>query len=320
MSGVPSLFQRIFTKDTLYNPAVIIGGVVVLLVVGTLFFPKEEKEKESLILPPLPQENSEGRGKQGESYEQQFATLSGELTAAEATKNEKAIGTILYKLVKLHERMQMPETEMTYLTRLLEINLNKKDYKSSITNYNRMGFLSLLKSESDKAIEFFEKALTYNMMINDRLGVAMSYHNIAEAQTKKGLIAKASVYFLKALENYARAGDKQGMADTYHSLGRLYYLGKRFDEAEEFEAASLDMNIQISNKNNIVDNYVMLGQIYQQKKDSKNGCRSWSEAFKMLNSPEVPYLGARDATKEFLQTRLEGDFCKGEKESGFGLR
>jgi tetratricopeptide (TPR) repeat protein len=319
-------------STTFFRHPLFLGVVAISVIGGAVWYTSGDKKsssnksqveaKEDALptLPPLPGEPTKALTSQ-QAYTQRFADLKTTLEKAEKDKKDEALGKALYNLVHLHEQMNMPIEEMGYLTRLLEVNTRLDHKESMVSNYNRMGYLHLINDKTDEAIADFTKALELNEQRKNKEDMAISHHNLAQAYMKAAKPAKASRHFVEALQIYSKLGDIAGLADTYHALARLYFLGGRYDEAEEFQVAALELNIKTARKNSILENYMMLGSIYKAKHDAENGCKSWSEALKMVDTPKaMDYTNNPQSTKDYLQGQLTSPFCAASGKAGFGLQ
>ncbi len=76
--------------------------------------------------------------------------------------------------------------------------------------------------ENEKALEYFENALSLSRAISDRAGEAETLNNIGFVYSSLGMKQKALMYYEKALPLRRAVGDRDGEAATLNNIGKVY--------------------------------------------------------------------------------------------------
>lgn len=77
------------------------------------------------------------------------------------------------------------------------------------------------QGNTDKAIDFYKKALSIQERINDLMGVAISYNNLGSLYQDSNEIAKALEYYTQGLKVSREIGDLPGVSAGLAGLGVL---------------------------------------------------------------------------------------------------
>ena len=102
------------------------------------------------------------------------------------------------------------------------------------TAYNHIGQITLRKGKYDVAMEFFPKALTIRIQLNDREGQASSYRNIGTAYQKAGHYEQAQEQYEQSMSLYASLNNELGKADVLNNLGGLWLEQNKPGQALEY--------------------------------------------------------------------------------------
>lgn len=79
-----------------------------------------------------------------------------------------------------------------------------------------------IQDNYDKALNYYYKALTNALQINDTVRLGAIYNNIGAIYFKTGNFKDALEFFLKALKQYQRSGIKKRAANSYNNIGLLF--------------------------------------------------------------------------------------------------
>ncbi len=118
----------------------------------------------------------------------------------------------------------------------IKLNIAKKKLKQYIDskeaqNHLKIGYSQYSKSNYDKAIYHFNKAITIYKKYGDKFNMATCLNNIGAVYNVKKDYNKALEYYKKSLKIKIRIKDIEGMANTYNNIGVIYYNIKRFNSA-----------------------------------------------------------------------------------------
>ncbi|MCT4639112.1 MAG: tetratricopeptide repeat protein [Bacteroidales bacterium] len=114
---------------------------------------------------------------------------------------------------------------------------------------NNLASIYLEIDSLDLAIHYYQEAISIDKRINNKDGVARSYHNLGLLNKKIGEYSKAVTHYKEALRLRRSLDNKRGIGSTLSALGSLHYgiedyskAGKYYRESLQFveEAGSLD--------------------------------------------------------------------------------
>ena len=86
-------------------------------------------------------------------------------------------------------------------------------------------------ANTDKALDYHNKAREIDESLNDKVGMAKDYTNIGIVYYNLGEYHKALDYHNKAREIHESLNDKVGMAKDYGNIGLVYYNMGDYDKA-----------------------------------------------------------------------------------------
>jgi tetratricopeptide (TPR) repeat protein len=104
---------------------------------------------------------------------------------------------------------------------------------------NNLASIYLEIDSLDLAKQYYEEAISINKRINNKDGVARSYHNLGLMNTKDGEYSKAVTHFKEALRLRRSLDDKRGVGSTLSALGSLYYEIEDYSRAGKYYRESL---------------------------------------------------------------------------------
>ncbi len=112
---------------------------------------------------------------------------------------------------------------------------------------NNLGFLYMLKSQSPKAYEYYNKALAEEERNNNKVGIATVYNNLGYLSRQEGKISKAIDYYHKALKIHLEVDNKLGIATAYNNIAYIFDRQNELKKALEYYTKALDMHLQAGN-------------------------------------------------------------------------
>jgi CHAT domain-containing protein/tetratricopeptide (TPR) repeat protein len=139
--------------------------------------------------------------------------------------------------------------------------------KNAAIDLNYIGFLYSTLGQKQKALGFYQKALTIIQAVGHRNGVAITLNNIGVVYNDLGQKQKALEFYQKALPISQAVGDRTKEAAALINIGRVYSdLGQR-QKALEFYQKALPISQAVGDRakeaatlNNIGRVYSGLGQ------------------------------------------------------------
>lgn len=142
----------------------------------------------------------------------------------------------IYALINIgavHLNQENFKKGQDYLFRALSIS-DKKDANILKTIYVNLGVSYEYTGNQKQAVEYYNKAIPYLEQAKDYNGLAVNYHNIAEAFNTLQDYKSAEVSELKALEYHKKAGSKSTLAMISLRLGSLYVKSGQLEKAKSY--------------------------------------------------------------------------------------
>ncbi len=133
--------------------------------------------------------------------------------------------------------------------------------------YVNLGVINYYKSDYNRALEFYLRALPIMEEINDRRGMGATYNNIGMVYDDKGEYTKALEFLLKALKIREELNDKQGISNSYGNIGGIHYSKGDYAKALDFHLKAVKIKKEIGNKKGLASSYSNIGIIYDDKGD-----------------------------------------------------
>jgi serine phosphatase RsbU (regulator of sigma subunit) len=181
-------------------------------------------------------------------YDSALAKYLTSLTIFRELDNKIKMAGVLNNIGNVYYFISRGESESYYL-QALEIYKKLNDTTGLAKQYGNLGLVYINKQDIEKAIEYSQKSLEYNLIRKDKIGIATSYANLGYAYEMAEKYDFALDNVKKSLELRKQSGDKKGIAVSTTMLGKIYcsmrdykngiiYLEKGRELSEE-----IDLNI-----------------------------------------------------------------------------
>jgi len=133
--------------------------------------------------------------------------------------------------------------------------------------YNNMGSLYGRKKETDKALEYFNKALAIREDLGDKKGTATTLGNLGSLQSTLGNNESSLKFFTRSLELYEEIDNTRGIAYTCSTIGGLYTDQGNLEEAEELINRGLRIARELNFKDWEIYSLEAIIKLYRTKRD-----------------------------------------------------
>ena len=167
---------------------------------------------------------------------------------AQNDKNSDTELSLLKDLIDLYSNQgnwTEYEKKVSQLLRLAEQTKNKAEIAEC---YNLLGISNAYKGNNKQSLDYFNKALNYNINANDTVLIGNCYENIGSVYKDLGNYEKAVEYQLKSL-NLRNGTDHPRIFNNYISLTLLYGLMENFKKQDLYVLKS-EEELQKSNEEN----------------------------------------------------------------------
>jgi tetratricopeptide (TPR) repeat protein len=185
---------------------------------------------------------------------------------ADKAENDELRITSLNMLGVTHRRMDNIKPALDYHTKALKIAYSVINPSEAISyniavSQNSIGNIYLALKQYDLAKVQFKKSLKIEEKTDNKLGLAINYHNIGYAEEYKGNLNAALSNYKKSLEYNNIIDSDIGKVICYNSVGRINIKKGNYKEAEPIIREALSMALQIQDQYYISSSYLNLGQL-----------------------------------------------------------
>lgn len=165
-----------------------------------------------------------------------------------------------------YRRMDIVKPALDYHTKALKIaytvtNPSKTVKHSIAVSQNSIGNIYLALKQYDLAISQFSKSLKLEEELNNELGLAINYHNIAYAQEANGDLDIALSNYQLSLKYNNSIDSEIGRVICYNSIGGIYLKQKNYKEAAPIIKVALEKALELEDQFYITSSYINLGQL-----------------------------------------------------------
>jgi LytS/YehU family sensor histidine kinase len=172
-------------------------------------------------------------------------------------------------------RMDKVRSALDYHTKALKLtNQEKKpsiDLKRSIAvSQNSIGNIYLALEQYDLAIKQFNKSLVHEKEINNKLGLAINYHNIGYAKEGKGFLKEALTDYKTSLDYNQSINSLIGEVICYNSIGQIYIKQNKLSVAKIMINQALKKALKTQDQYYIAQSYIKLGWIQYELNETEN--------------------------------------------------
>jgi tetratricopeptide (TPR) repeat protein len=144
----------------------------------------------------------------------------------------------------------------------------------------------MLNINLDSAYLLANMQLEFAKKKNNQKWIARGYYNIASHYYLKSEYDKAVEFYLQSLEIRKALGDKKGEAAIYGNLGLIYGDQGNSLKDLEYQLKSLAINEVLRDTDNLTSNYSNLAGIYQYQEDSTKALEYYNKALTMYKAKD----------------------------------
>ena len=177
-------------------------------------------------------------------------------------------------------RNQLGDAERTYrqiLTMLQAQPSPPQQQQSLADTYHQLGMVAKDRRRLDEAEKWYRRSLAVSEETGDKLGTALTCHELGSVARRRGEVAKAKgrmdeaekrldeaeKWFRRSLAIKEELGNQPYIPSTYLQLGLLAHTRGRLDEAEKWYRRSLAIEEELENKPGMAGTYHELGRAAQ---------------------------------------------------------
>ncbi|KOU58526.1 hypothetical protein ADK57_36495 [Streptomyces sp. MMG1533] len=147
--------------------------------------------------------------------------------------------------------------------------------REAAAHIQRLGTIAEQRGDYDEAERHYLDSLPIREEIDDRVGIASTYHYLGIVAQERGHYAEAERHHRKSLAIEEELDNQAGIAVSYHQLGRIAEDRGSFDEAERHYRNSLAIKEEIDDRAEIAVSYHHLGIVAQARGNSDEAERHY---------------------------------------------
>lgn len=165
-----------------------------------------------------------------------------------------------------YRRMDIVKLALDYHTEALKIAYEVKDPSQTVSyniavSQNSIGNIYLILKQYDIAIIQFKKSLEIEEKADNKLGLAINYHNIGYAEEAKGNLDIALINYEKSLYYNESINSEIGRMICFNSIGSIYLKKENYRNAEPIIKDALKKAVALKDQYYIASSYINLGQL-----------------------------------------------------------
>ena len=185
--------------------------------------------------------------------------------ADKANSNELRIVS-LNMIGVAYRRMDVIKSALDYHTQALKIAYEVNNPSPTVSyniavSQNSIGNIYLALKQYDIAIIQFQKSLKIEEKADNKLGLAINYHNIGYAEEGKGNLDVALANYEKSLFYNEAINSDIGRMICFNSIGGIYLKKEDYDKAEPIIRDALKKALALKDQFYIASSYISLGQL-----------------------------------------------------------
>ncbi|MBU2927939.1 tetratricopeptide repeat protein [Winogradskyella psychrotolerans] len=211
-----------------------------------------------------------------------------EIYANEAKSDELKIIS-LNMIGVVYRRMDIVKLALDYHTEALKIAYSvitpSKSISQSIAiSQNSIGNIYLALKQYDLALSQFNKSLALEKEADNKLGLAINYHNIGYAEEAKGLLNKALTNYQLSLDYNNIIDSEIGRVICFNSIGRVYLKQSNYTDAKPIILEALEKALKLDDQYYITASYLNLGQLEKETNQLDIAEKHLKKALNIANS------------------------------------
>ncbi|NUQ26403.1 MAG: tetratricopeptide repeat protein [Saprospiraceae bacterium] len=174
---------------------------------------------------------------------------------------------------------------------------SKRDQILASTILGNMGLTYSDKKETEKAAEYYKKALALKRILADSIGIARNLNNIGLVYFQDNVFDSALVYFTHTLELSRQLGSDFGIALSLGNIGSVYLNTKQYDKAITYFNQALELKRRINDLRGVNTVLNNLGNTALEQKDYAKARAYYEEALQ---------VGRQVGDKKYLSDTYSG--------------
>jgi CHAT domain-containing protein len=157
-----------------------------------------------------------------------------------------------------------------YFTDALSLAIKDKNKKQEANCYKMIASAYSTKLDFDKALLFYNKAITLYDSIGEKTSIPSLYNYVANALQTKGDFNEAKKWYTQSIELAVKVNNKSDIGYAYSGLSFLYVLQGDLESAQKTADSSKAIFRELNNSWQIANSYITMGIVSNYKNDYEN--------------------------------------------------
>lgn len=226
-----------------------------------------------------------------ESYEMKALSLLKQVKYSEAnslyakslklynqTGNQNAASDVLIKMGDVYVSMFESEKALEYYQKALVKSVNSKNKKNEASALAGLGDVYYRMGENIKALDAYQKSLAISESLKYDWGIANMQNSLGMYYFSMGDHSKSLDFLLKSLALREKIKDKKNIAESKINISNVYISQGDFDKGIKLNEEALVMLTEVGDKRGMAVSNNNIGFVLQQKGDIKKGIEYFTRA------------------------------------------
>lgn len=206
-------------------------------------------------------------------------------------KNHKIDTNVLKSLIEIADEYENISNDSAIKYNLLTVRYaevvfyssEKKEIKNKALQIKaialrNIGIIYTIRSELDKALEYYFHSLRIYSIIDDNVGKAAMFRYIGIAYYYQGNYDMAIKYYKYSMNFAMATKDTIQLSNVYSNIGIIYHRQGDYEKAMDFYIKQMKLLESTNDPKGLSANYINLGNLYKDQKIFKEALRYYNLA------------------------------------------
>ncbi|MBI9071013.1 MAG: tetratricopeptide repeat-containing sensor histidine kinase [Melioribacteraceae bacterium] len=163
---------------------------------------------------------------------------------------------------------------------LLAVDLVEKNGIEELysISYSYLGLTYRDQSKFNESVEYYNKALKYAELLNQKTQMAYGYNNIATIERILSNYTSSIELIYKSLSIFREIGDIKGESNCHVNLGILFRYQKKYDKAIEHLTSAEKIRIEVKDTLGLAQVNYLLAETYFHNKELSTSIKYYKKA------------------------------------------
>lgn len=178
-----------------------------------------------------------------------------------------------------YQEIQQYDSAGTFLYKAEKIFRQQEKLNDLSEIQGILGSLYLDMNEFNRSVRIYFQALEIEFTLNDSVGIARAYYNIASAYHNWEKLDSALFHYDKALKFAGSGKDKRQLGNIHNRLGNIYFSWGNYDQALQYYLKSLHLFEEINDSAGLSKAYNNIGVINHDWKNYYESLKYYSLSY-----------------------------------------